>query len=309
MSAPRNRIPTRLAGTPELHLAVQLADRQPAEDVLYVHGATFPSALSIFFRFDGVSWADALNDAGFNAWGLDFAGYGESGRHAAMQGDADRAPPIGRAEDAAPQVRRALEHVVERNGGLPVNVIAHSWGTLVAGRVAAAHPELVKRLVMFGPIAPREGAPIAAPSQAWRLLTVWQQYRRFIEDVPRGAPPVLADHHMHEWAAAYLASDPQSAGRTPHAVKTPNGPAADIATVWSSGSAGYDLAAIRCPVLLVRGEWDSLCGDRDARRLLDALGAAAKQDRKLARGTHLMHLEENRGALHAASIEFLRAPV
>ena len=65
-------------------------------------------------------------------------------------------------------------------------------------------------------------------------------------------------------------------------------------------------AAIRCPVLVVRGEWDSLCDDGDVRRLLAPIGSAVKEDRKLARGTHLMHLEENRGALHAASIEFLR---
>ena len=303
------RIATRLAGTPALHLAVQPAQRQPAEDVLYVHGATFPSALSIFFRFDGVSWADALNAAGFNAWGLDFAGYGESDRPEAMRHDAGAAPPVGRAEEAAPQVRRALEHIVSRNGGAPVNVIAHSWGTLVAGRVAAESPELVKRLVMFGPIAPRDGPEIAPPRESWRLLNAWQQYRRFIEDVPRGTPPVLADHHMQEWAAAYLESDPESAGRTPHAVKTPNGPAADIALAWSSGSAGYDLGAIRCPFLVVRGEWDSLCDDRDARRLLAGVGSGMKHDRKLACGTHLMHLEANRGALHAASIEFLRSPM
>jgi len=52
----------------------------PAEDsglrsrraVLYVHGATFPSALSIGHRFDGKSWRDALVVAGFDVWGLDF---------------------------------------------------------------------------------------------------------------------------------------------------------------------------------------------------------------------------------------------
>jgi pimeloyl-ACP methyl ester carboxylesterase len=305
----RPRIATRLPGTPELHLAVQPAQWQPAEDVLYVHGATFPSALSIFFRFDGVSWADALNDAGYNAWGLDFAGYGESGWPEAMHGEPGAAPPVGRAEEAAPQVRRALEHIVGRNGGAPVHVIAHSWGTLVAGRVAAASPGLVRSLVMFGPIAPREGAGITEPREAWRLLTVWQQYRRFIEDVPRGAPAVLADRHIHEWAAAYLATDPESAGRSPPAVKTPSGPAADIAAAWRAGSAGYNLGAIRCPLLVVRGEWDSLCNDDDARRLLAATGSTMKRDMKLARGTHLMHLEENRGDLHAASIEFLRAAV
>ena len=30
--------------------------------VLYIHGATFPSALSIAYRFDGRSWRDALNE-------------------------------------------------------------------------------------------------------------------------------------------------------------------------------------------------------------------------------------------------------
>jgi hypothetical protein len=42
--------------------------------VLYVHGATFPSALSIAHRFDGYSWRDHLNAAGFHVWGLDFIG-------------------------------------------------------------------------------------------------------------------------------------------------------------------------------------------------------------------------------------------
>ena len=44
--------------------------------VLYVHGGTFPSALSIAHRFDGRSWRDALCDEGFHVWGLDFHGFG-----------------------------------------------------------------------------------------------------------------------------------------------------------------------------------------------------------------------------------------
>ena len=39
---------------------------QPYRAVLYVHGATFPSALSIAHRFDGKSWRDALCEAGFD---------------------------------------------------------------------------------------------------------------------------------------------------------------------------------------------------------------------------------------------------
>src|SRR5580700_6172495 len=44
--------------------------------VLYVHGGTFSSALSIAHRFDGRSWRDELCDAGFHVWGLDFHGFG-----------------------------------------------------------------------------------------------------------------------------------------------------------------------------------------------------------------------------------------
>src|ERR1035441_5906955 len=33
--------------------------------VLYIHGATFPSGLSIAHRFDGRSWRDVLCDASF----------------------------------------------------------------------------------------------------------------------------------------------------------------------------------------------------------------------------------------------------
>ena len=53
------------------------ADRK--RPVLYIHGGTFGSENSIFFRFGGRSWADELNDAGFSVWGLDFAGFGRSG--------------------------------------------------------------------------------------------------------------------------------------------------------------------------------------------------------------------------------------
>ena len=57
---------------------------EPRRAVLYVHGATFPSALSIAHRFDGRSWRDALNEAGFDVWGLDFYGFGHSDRYVEM---------------------------------------------------------------------------------------------------------------------------------------------------------------------------------------------------------------------------------
>ena len=63
---------------------VPVGSEGPLHIVLYVHGATFPSALSIAHRFDGYSWRDALCAEGFDVWGFDFLGYGGSDRYPEM---------------------------------------------------------------------------------------------------------------------------------------------------------------------------------------------------------------------------------
>jgi hypothetical protein len=62
---------------------------------------------------------------------------------------------------------------------------------------------------------------------------------------------------------------------------------------------------VRAPVAIIRGAWDGLIPDEDARWLFDALSSPSKRDIKISRGTHLMHLEVMRHALHRESIAFL----
>ena len=107
-------------------------------------------------------------------------------------------------------------------------------------------------------------------------------------------------------AQCYLDSDPESRTRSPASVKIPSGPWQDIADAWS-GRLAYDPALIRAPVAIIRGEWDSLATDADAHWLFDALRASPlRRDVKIARATHLMHLEENRYALYREAETFLR---
>jgi hypothetical protein len=57
---------------------------------------------------------------------------------------------------------------------------------------------------------------------------------------------------------------------------------------------------------IIRGEWDGLIPNADARWLFDAFTQApVKRDIKISRGTHLMHLEAMRLALWRESIGFL----
>ncbi len=167
---------------------------EPRRAVLYVHGATFPSALSIAHRFDGKSWRDALNEAGFDVWGLDFHGFGHSDRYPDMSRPASESAPLCIAEDAAQQVAAAVRFIVEHQRIEKLSLIAHSWGSMPAALFAGQHPALTDRLVLFGPIARRGPRRYETPPvlPAWRIVTPEDQWNRFIEDVPPHEPPVLS---------------------------------------------------------------------------------------------------------------------
>jgi pimeloyl-ACP methyl ester carboxylesterase len=275
--------------------------------VLYVHGATFPSALSVAHRFDGRSWRDALCDAGFDVWALDFYGFGHSDRYAEMDAPADANPPLCLAEDAAAQVAAAVPFILEHQGVASLSLIAHSWGSMVAGRFASERPALVDRLVLFAPIARRDPSRHSPrpDGPAWRVVSVEDQWARFVEDVPPDEPAVLSPVHFKEWAQRYLDTDPDGRSRNPAGVKIPSGPFIEILRAWH-GELAYEPAGVRVPTAIIRGAWDRLVCDADARWLFDALShSAIKRDVKIARGTHLMHLEAMRPALWAESINFL----
>jgi pimeloyl-ACP methyl ester carboxylesterase len=272
--------------------------RQPRSGapVLYVHGATFPSALSVDFDFGDGSWLDDWNARGLDAWAFDFAGFGCSGRYAAMAEPADRHLPLGRAADTARQVADVVA-LIRRETGQAVSLVAHSWGSAPAALATIAQPEAIERLILFAPIARRTGGSMPTLS-AWADVTTEAQHARFVEDVPNGHPPVLVG--FDRWAPAYLASDPGAADRAPPAVRIPNGPRADNGEAWA-GTLSWDPARLTRPVAIVRGAWDSLCRDADAAMILDAATAApSRHDCRLEAGTHLMHLETGRRVLYDA---------
>jgi pimeloyl-ACP methyl ester carboxylesterase len=277
-----------------------------AGHVLYVHGGTFPSAMSIAHRFDGRSWRDALCDAGFHVWGLDFHGFGASDPYPEMAEPADAHPPLGRTADCSRQLEAVLRFIGQRNGGAPVSLVAHSWGTIVAGELAGRCPERVERLVFFGPVARREPKGDRQRLPGWRPVSLKDQWDRFVADVPAGEAPVLSRRHFDEWGERYLDGDPASRTRSPAAVKVPGGAFQDIYDAWA-GELAYDPAKVRAPVAIIRGEWDSLCRDDDAGWLFDGFKSAKlRREIKIARATHLMHLEETRFSLYRETECFLK---
>jgi pimeloyl-ACP methyl ester carboxylesterase len=275
--------------------------------VLYVHGATFPSGLAIAHRLNGRSWRDALCEAGFDVWAFDFYGFGGSDRYPEMDHPCDESPPLGLAGDASDQLAAVVAFVLAYERRTAISLISHSWGSMPAGLFAAKHAAAVERWVLFAPLARR--APLryeAVPcGPAWRLVDIDDQWARFVEDVPPNEPAVLQRAHFDEWAQEYLASDPEAATRMPPSVKTPSGPFVEIMRAWH-GELAYDPSKVQAPIAIIRGGWDGLVQDADARWLFDAFSRAShKRDIKIARGTHLMLLEDTRGELWSESINFL----
>jgi len=265
--------------------------------VLFIHGATFPSSLAMFWRFDGVSWADTLNRAGFHVFGLDFLGFGAS----------DRPQTLSRARDVQDEIAAAVRHARERTGVERINLIAHSWGTMPAALFATEHAALIDRLALFAAITARSGGGIATPPQTGYTVSADDQWTRFSGYVPKGEPLLITRESFDPWAEAYLASDPHSAVRVPPSVLVAPGPIIDLAAA-AVGTLPYRPADITVPTLLVRGEWDFWPTDSDARWLMGALeNAPVKRDAKLPQGTHVMHLERNRHALFEEVERFLAA--
>lgn len=298
-----------LDGPPRL--SVRRVARKGGLPVLYVHGATFPSALAIGYRFaDSGSWEDALHDAGFDAWAFDFEGFGQSARPEAFARPADQSPIPLRAMDAAQQIARVAAFVREQTGAPQIAMIAHSWGTVPAMRYAIEHAALVARVVLFAPILRRQpsGAPAGnnlpapGPIPAWRLLTVEEQRQRFVHDTPKDHPDVLAEPTLDRWGRIWLATDPEAASRRPPAVKVPTGPQADILALWG-GADLYDPAKLKTPLLVARGEWDSLCTAVDV-AALQARGVALSEA-VIPESGHLAHLERNRAMLWGVVNGFL----
>ncbi len=285
------------------------ANRKQAVPILYVHGATFASELSVGYRFDNRSWRDVLLDQEHSVWTIDFLGFGRSSRYPAMAGPASGAAPLGRADMAAGQIDAVVDYIIKTTGQLQISIIAHSWGTIAAGRFASLQSGKVARMVFFAPIVDRTDTPPpltpSAGVPAWMDVSLKAQWDRFVEDVPEGEAQVLPKPSFDEWSQAYLASDIGAPSRTPPSVRVPFGPVADIGAAWS-GHLAYDPKKIASPVRIIRGEWDSLSTVEDAAHLLAGLPPTLEASHvELARGTHLMHLEDGRGQVYAAASDWL----
>lgn len=281
-----------------------------APPVLFVHGATYPSSVTFDYPLDGVSWMDVMAKAGFDAWCIDLLGYGAADRPPEMAVAADAHGPIVDTADAVADVKRAVDFILAARDRAALDLIGYSWGTAIGGQVATDCPARVRRLVLAGALWVPEGpmqVAVDGPLGAYRLVSEEATVKRWtvgLDDAQKAAIGSAASRE--QWARAALASDPQAARHVPPRLRAPTGVVKDVTEYWMQGRPTWDPAAVRCPTLVVVGEWDHETTPAQGRELFARLTAADTRRFVMIGGaTHLMLLERQRQQLYEVVTGFL----
>ena len=278
----------------------------PERTVLYVHGATLPSDVVFDLPIDGTSWADDLARHGWAVWMVNIRGYGRSTWPRAMREPAGNNGPVATTEEAVIDFSAAVDFILGHRQLPRLQVIGWSWGTVIAGRFAAAHPALVRSLVLVTPLWANENAiPVPPqPTGAWQEWTLAESRARSQTGVPaREADRILPATTLKLFQSAVRESQPEAAGRVPERFRSPTGVMADGA--WR-GDMPYDASLITAPTLIIRGKWDELTPRSMSIGLFTRLtGAELRGLVEVPRASHFIPAETGRLRLFEETRAFL----
>jgi pimeloyl-ACP methyl ester carboxylesterase len=277
--------------------------------LLFVHGATYPAETGFDLTLEGISWMDVLARQGFDVYMVDIRGYGQSSRPPEMDQPAEANHPIVDSEVAARDYAAAADWIRTRRQVPRINVMGHSWGTVITARYASQHSDKVSRLVLFAPVWLRQdGASLTDAGGAlgaYRTVTIEAARKRKDTGLRPGVKP-QPDAWFDAWAQATFASDPVGSQANPPYVRAPNGVVQEGRTFWNAGKAVYDPARIRVPTLLILAEWDADTPPYMAQTLYPLLvNAHPKKLVLLSQGTHGIMNELERFSLFDEVDRFL----
>ena len=243
------------------------------------------------------------------------------------------APGCGRTSPPAdisgydlPGIVAFFEQVRERLGLGRVTVMGHSWGGLVAGAWAAAHPDSVDRLVVIdGYPGGAHGSGSVVDYDATRAEQERAYARHAAEPWYEAAVRALAeeddgsdkDIDEETWVSLFdpawpmYFADPGSPLSAPHLARVRAEVRMNLAlnNAWFGDVHHFDnvdilpsLAAVNCPSLVIAGQHDFICGPAWNRPIAAAIPAARFVE--MADAGHVPQYEQP-GAFRAALLDWL----
>jgi pimeloyl-ACP methyl ester carboxylesterase len=267
---------------------------QAARPVLFlVHGSSSSSQPSFDLTVPGhpdYSLMDAFARLGFDVWTMDHEGYGRS-----TQTDGNSDIASGVADLAA-----ASEIVGRETGMKKIHYMGESSGALRAAAFAAAHPDRVDRLILEAFTYTGQGSPTLGKraEQAEYYKTHHRRPRDaamlrsiFTRDKPGTTDPAVAE--------AFVAAE------MPYGNSVPSGTYLDMTTNLPV----VDPAALHCPVLLIKGEYDGIASTDDLLNFFRLLPTGDKQFVIVPGAAHSIILGTQRRAFWHVANAFLTMPV
>jgi pimeloyl-ACP methyl ester carboxylesterase len=265
--------------------------------LLYVHGATYPSATAFDLKLDGLSWMDYIAAHGWVVYLVDLRGYGYSTRPPEMEQPAKDNAPIVTTDVAIRDVSSAVEFIRKRHGVSKINLLGWSWGTAIMAGYTAANNDKVNKLVLYAPGWLRSTPSLIGgegPLGAYRTVLKENAKKRWLTGVPEDKQTNLIPAGWFEaWTDATWATDPKA--KESGQLRAPNGVIQDTREYWLVGKPYYDPANIRVPTLLIKAEWDQDTPAYMAQALFPLLkNAPGKRYVEIGEGTHTVIMEKNR---------------
>ncbi|MWB96304.1 alpha/beta fold hydrolase [Flavobacterium sp. GA093] len=275
--------------------------------VLFLHGSTFPTALSFGFKMNNISWMSSLSSNGYDVYGLDFLGYGNSDRYPEMESTSKGTKVVGRATDVCLDVVKAVEMILKKTGKNKIYLIGHSWGGTVAGLFATQFPDKIEKLVLFATITSRnETSAIENIEGSYDEMTPKERIERMKNLTPTGKICRLEPEIFENWGSIWAKSDPLIAKSKNESIRFPSGPSQDVEDLMHN-KPYFNPKDIKSKTLIIRGEWDKYPNNIDAENLFTALeNAQSKKYVVIESGTHVQHLEKSRKDLYYETLSFLK---
>jgi len=278
--------------------------------ILFLHGSTFPTALSFDFRMNTVSWMSNLSSNGYDVYGLDFLGYGNSDRYPEMESNTKNAKVVGRATDVCLDVAIAVEMILKKTGKNKIYLIGHSWGGTVAGLFATKFPDKVAKLVLFATITTRnETSSIETIEGSFEEMTPEERVNAMKNLTPSDKHCQLEPEILENWGTLWAQNDPLIQKLKSKSIRFPSGPSQDVEDLLHN-KPYFNPKDIKSKTLIIRGEWDQYPNNSDAESLFIALeNTPSKKYVVIEKGTHVLHLEKSRNDLYYETLSFLRQGV
>lgn len=290
--------------------ALRVREVLPAEGigdrmVVFVHGLTFPAGVDFDLPVPGYSLAGHLAGQGIGCLLFDLRGYGQSYKPG-------YGSPIG-IDERAVDLAAICDHLRGRYPNVELCLVGLSSGCNVIARFVKNRSEAPSSVVLIAPCYLFNPAIRAARRRArvFRFLRTLLGRRRSVyvsmgkgmlrDRLYRGEEHLIDANVFERFVDDAIRA--QSPGSRRLRAPVLSFPELDSARrLWEPL---FDAGAIRCPVLILRGEGDLFCCARTVERLLADIGSSRAQARSFAERKHDLHLYRRHDDFFAAISDFV----